>query len=668
MNLKNQNRVLILFSFFLTLSSHVLAKTAGVDDLKCAITKSAFEVPTRITSGAKKFSGQCIDSKRFRPAIITSLKKSEYLVFENYLHKNKYWKARLSKKAVVEAIYVQVIRFNIVSGITAGHVQLRVKFASHSEIELTSESKSIKVDDIIVSYEAARPKGIDYNFALGVVDNYLLVGRVASGDQRLLEYSKENKTEQYKLNLSQEESLKLLLSALESSHNNKFKKFYNTLKPNCTTEIFDLIDQLPSQKLKGTVPFLTMISNDPVAGPTIQALSERGILEKRFADLRDEKNGITKPPLKEDTPESKLGLFVDVPGYPYALVLAVSEETDSPVLRKAKKLAYSMAPQLVQRLASNLMLSEADSLSFLLGSLKSLGPVLKEQLKKINTQLTDEPLTLALYLTPWDNKLGKNIDALKDLGVQARLPFEIFETHFDVMSMNEIHTGLNDAANLHAQNKKSFGLIGLSVQLHLVKNKSIISLQALGRLGSFEKDLIIKHEQVNIKKFIIPEGLVSWSQPVGLLTLSQNMIDPVPSLNISFGNLGKLNEDESSTKFGQLRIHNNKYECATRRGSTPKIKGDAAQFSLINVFMDIFSLDVDLEKARISNMDIRISTGLGILKNCESNPEINKLFTDRVNSKINDKNNKFKKSPGLNFLSQILSNNKEGEVSGFIKH
>ncbi|MGH1469000.1 MAG: hypothetical protein ACRBBP_09000 [Bdellovibrionales bacterium] len=104
------------------------------------------------------------------------------------------------------------------------------------------------------------------------------------------------------------------------------------------------------------------------------------------------------------------------------------------------------------------------------------------------------------------------------------------------------------SADLHAQSEKSFGLTGL-----------------------------VANDQVNIKQFIIPKSASAGLQPIGILTLSQNMTDSVPSLNLSFGNLGPLVQAPSSTKLGQLNISQNEDERFDRRSSTPKMKGDAAK-------------------------------------------------------------------------------------------
>lgn len=664
----------LLLSLTLLISSLSLADTnsnslAGIDDLSCAISDSQFEVPTIISTSSKQFSGQCIDSKRFRPAVITSKNKTT-LTFENYLHENKYWTAKLSQTAEVESVYVQIIKFNIISGVTAAHVQLRAKFSAGSEIKLSSGSEEILVNDIVVSFEAARPKGVSYNFALGVVDNYLLVGRIASGAQRLSEYSKENQTEQYLLDLDKNDRLELLMSALQLSNDSKMKRFYNTLKPNCTTEIFDLIDRLPSQELKGSEPFLTMISNDPVAGPTLDGLQERNLLTKRVANLRDElENGATQAP-KEIASKNKLNLLVQIPDNPYSIVLVIPEGVQGEkALVDAKKLAYNMAPQLIQRLTASLMLSGVDKSLSLLESLKDLSPLLKSELQKINSQLTNKPIRLALYLTPWDKSLGKKVDPMKEINVPARLPFNTFESNFDFMSINSIHSGLNDAANIHSENNVSFGLMGIVVQLNLVKDKSTITLQAAGQIGAVKKELIVANDQVNIKKFIVPEGSSFLQQPVAILNLSQNMYDDVPSLSISFGNFGGLNSDSSSKGLGLFLI-NTDDTCAIRGYSVPAMQGTAAKLSLIDVWMDIFSIDFDLNNLTVKTMDVRVTSGVGglktgVVKSCESDPKVNKEFSDSVNAQINSQKEKLEQSPGLSLLDQILSNNKSGKASGF---
>ncbi len=258
---------------------------------------------------------------------------------------------------------------------------------------------------------------------------------------------------------------------------------------------------------------------------------------------------------------------------------------------------------------------------------------------------------------------------MRELGVPARLPFKAFETSFDFMSTNSIHIGLNDAADVHSKSNARFGLMGMNVQLNLVKDHSTINLQVVGQLGHLKKELSVKNKQVNINAFLIPEATNPQQTPVAILSLSQNMQDDVPNLKILFGNFGGLNTDLNSNALGQFLI-NKEDTCAIRGYSVPAMKGTASKISLVDVWMDIFSVDFDLENLSVKTMDVRVTSGaggwkIGLIKSCESDPTVNKEFSDSVNTQINNQKEKLDQSPGLSILDQILSNNKSGKVSGF---
>ena len=187
-------------NFFLValvaLSTPIFAQSlAGFTDESCRETEDQYETPTKLSEGSKSWGGQCINTERFRPPVIIE-NTAEKIKFANYLHQGKYWIAEIDKSAPIEKTFFHIVRFEVVSGITAAHTQFRVRFENNDAVKLTSQtdSETTSINDIVVSYEASRPKDIGYNFALGAVDNYLLVGRVMSGRQRQDE-STENTTE-----------------------------------------------------------------------------------------------------------------------------------------------------------------------------------------------------------------------------------------------------------------------------------------------------------------------------------------------------------------------------------------------------------------------------------------------------------------------------------------
>lgn len=656
----------LLVSLLIANLAHADSKIS-IDDPSCTRTEGLdpYEVPTRIGENSERFAGQCVDTMRFRPAIILS-SDDKVVSFANYLHDGKYWLAELSKKAVIDTVYFQVVRFDVVSGITAAHTQFRVVFAPGSELKLTSldKSESMIINDLVVSYEASRPQEVPYNFAVGMDTNYLSVARVLSSQQRLDE-SVENTTEQYIINIPQEERMSLVLGAIEQSNSEKFSRFYNTLKPNCTTEVFDLMDKLPSVAATQAQPFLPVISNDPVAGPSIQALKDRKILVSRYANLRDDvERGLTEPPADE-VKKTQFELLPTVEGYPYSVVLVVPKNLESDkVLSEAKTMAYNLAPQLAQRLGSSLMLSGSDGSFSLLDSLNKLTPILKEQLNELNDQLTDEPVTLSLFVTPWSGQ-GKKVDVMKELGVSARLPFDTYETTYD--NVSGVAAGISKASEVRMKKPESFGFLGLAIQFYLVKNDSQITLQAMGQLGPLSKAMDIKNDQVTISEFNIEQSNKVYEQPIALLNLSQTSGDELAQLRMEFGPFGGISGSASPKAYGQLQIE--KGGCDVRGDATPTMKGNSAALNLIDVWFNIFSVDFDLEKKNVKDMDVRYTTGIfgigtGIIANCKSDPEINAQFSDNVNVQLESYKDEVSDSPGLSLLNEILSNNKEGKVSG----
>jgi hypothetical protein len=289
------------------------------------MTEDVYEVGLRLSANSNKYAGKCIDGQQFRPALLQEITASHFS-FSNYFHEGRYWAASIAKQPDVDKVFFHVVRFEVVSGIVAAHVQIRFRMKRDSIALRAQDNPGEKkdVNDLIISFEAARPKGVHYNFALGAVPNYALVGRVASGSQRLTE-SKNEVTEQYELLLSNEEAGSLLFAAVNRSNELGLTNWYNTLRPNCTTELFDLFDTLASIKALEPTPerFLTVLSNDPIVTPSLEALKERGLLGNRYADLFDELvNG--KDEFEGETTDSdSQGFLVNIEGRPYSLVFVV---------------------------------------------------------------------------------------------------------------------------------------------------------------------------------------------------------------------------------------------------------------------------------------------------------------------------------------------------------
>lgn len=659
-------KYLLVYLFSVLAFTQALASnTVAVNDPSCALSKSdPYETPTRVGSGSALYAGQCLDTDRFRPAILVE-ENDEYIKFANYKHEDKYWTATLKKNAQIAKVYFQVVRFDVVTGVTAAHTQFRVIFQKGSEIELslnTDASVKAQIQDLVVSYEASRPNAqeIPYNFAHGFIDNYISVARVMSGVQRLAE-STENTTEQYELNFPlEEDKMALVLGAIEQSSKEKFSRFYNTLKPNCTTEVFDLIDRLPSQKNKGNEPFLTVISNDPVAGPSVTALKERKILKARYANFRDDVElGKIAPPVDE-IKTSKERFLPEIEGSPYSLVFSVPEQGDQKLLKVAKETAYQLVPKLAQAIGSSLMLADS---SLLMSSLNTISESMKGELKNINSKLSDEPTVVTLYFIPWDQS-GKKVDVLKEMNVPAKLPFKAFE--ITTQNIYKVSASIQKASEVDAENPKAFGVLGAAVQLYLVKDASQITIQVIGNLGPQTKSLEVSNDQVDITQFVIEEASRATDQSIALINFSQLYGKDEPNLQIQFGPFGGLAGDLVPANYGKLQVMTGA-SCRVQAAATPQMHGKLTLLGWVkwkSVSFNIFSVDVDIKEQLVENMDVRVFT---LPFSCISKDDVNKQFAENANTQIQDlKDNMSEKGEalGLSLINKIFSNNSEEKISG----
>ncbi|MCB0393172.1 MAG: DUF4105 domain-containing protein, partial [Bdellovibrionales bacterium] len=397
---------LALFSIFVLSNQTVFGaeQVAAIIDTSCALgVGDAFEGPVRLTEASAKFANDCIDSDRFRAAKVVENSPTR-LVFGNYLHDGKYWIATMSKAAKIDAVYFHVVKFDVVEGVTAAHTQIRVRFKKGSELKLKSQNGGSEIgtsNDFVISFEASRPKNEPYNFALGAFSNYAAVARVLSGKQRLAEADETNKTEQYMIDLPEAEARMLVERGVIQSEEQGFSRMYNTLKPNCTTDAFDLIDGLPSVAKKNPIPFLTVLSNDPIAGPSVEALKDRGILIGQLPNLREEiVNGdLSAPKPVLDSKQSANGFLASVEGWPFSLVLIPSDGLGE-LKDEAIRMAYDIVPGLIQSLGSAAISDPSEAAKVLVSVLQEISFDLQPKLEKLNAKLPRDAEYLRLFFVP----------------------------------------------------------------------------------------------------------------------------------------------------------------------------------------------------------------------------------------------------------------------------
>ncbi|AGH94986.1 hypothetical protein A11Q_768 [Pseudobdellovibrio exovorus JSS] len=621
-------------------------------DPSCAKTADPDEASYRFTSHSKKYAGKCVDSVRFR-AIQNLRIANNTAVLNNYQHERDFWKAEFSTSPEnIEAVYFQVVRFPILGIVEAGHAQIRFKLKQPAQLKSQSDAnKSAQVQDVLISFEATFPEGEKYNFALGAMDNFGLIARVMSMEQKRLD-SPTAPFEQYELNLTAEEGSQLLRTALSRASSIGKRYAYNTLRPNCATEAFDLLDGL--DRLKGKFPpFLTVISNDPVAQPSITGLRERGILKQRVQNYEDEQKGIIKT--LEVSSQRSVPLLPQVPANPWTLVVTLPNlqrlsPSEKDAILKVRSHLLRQAPLLVQGLGSAMM-SEVggDASTVVIASLKLLQERLATILKESNDLLPQNAQALGLYLVPF--KTDSTQTRLDGLGIPAALPFAVTDVVVDesIARSQEIYyhlaEGTRKAGDVGSQAKDVGYLMGTAIRLKLQKNNVQVRSQLMVGLNNQKKPFTMSNSQVVFHENVVTGGENRTTRPVMLVTHTQLGVNQInPAVDIEFGPAGGIAGSLAGDAFGTYQVLKQfGTSCETRSSSTPTLNGVLAESALGKPLLDgflkgkkvsfqIMNVKMDLGQQAITNMDVKINTWP---VTCMSDQSVNTQFVQNANDMLN---------------------------------
>lgn len=620
-------------------------------DPSCAKTADPDEASYRFTSLSKKYSGQCVDSQRFRA--IQNLKVANNIVeVNNYQHEREFWKAEFSiAPENIDSVYFQVVRFPILGIVEAGHAQIRFKLKQPVQLKSQSNpSKVAQVQDVLVSFEATFPENEKYNFALGAMDNFGLIARVMSMEQKRLD-SPTAPFEQYELNLTSAESSQLLRTSLSRASSIGKRYAYNTLRPNCATEAFDLLDGL--ERLKGKFPpFLTVISNDPVAQPSIQALRERGLLKQRVQNYEDEQKGVSQTLALSS--QRSVPLLPQVPAHPWTLVVTVPDlqrlsPQEKAAILKVRSQVLMQAPLLLQGLGSAMMTEAGgDASTVVIASLKALQERLVAVLKEVNDVMPQNAQHLGLYLVPF--KTDSTQTRLDGLGVPAALPFAVTDVVVDeaIARSQEIYyhlaEGTRKAGDIGVQAKDIGYLMGTAIRLKLQKNNMQIRSQLMVGLNNQKKPFTMSNSQVVFHENVVTGAENRTTRPVMLITHTQLGVNQIsPSIDVEFGPAGGLAGSIAGDAFATFQILKNfGTSCETRAASTPTLNGVLAGSALGKPLLDRFlqgkkvafqitSVKMDLSQQLVTAMDVKINTWP---VTCISDQSVNTQFVQNANDML----------------------------------
>ncbi|NCN41761.1 hypothetical protein GW916_11000 [bacterium] len=656
---------------------------AAVDTGQVLHENDPYSIQYKI-SEPSKFAGQIIEVDRFRHPIIVQ-ETDDFIEFANYLHEGKYYIARIFKVSQVEAAYAHIVKFAAVPGVTAAHTQYRVVFAPGSEIELrsqrTGESEELKVNDIVISSEAARPEGFPYEFNTGLFPNYAVIKRALSGVQRAKE-SIENKTEQYKILLPSEGLLQMVLNSIHEGHKERASRFYGTIARNCTTDLFVSIDKILTAMGRIFKTFKTVLSLDPIATPTREALRERGVLGPRVANLEREifHGELDYVPSDEDKPKP-IGVFPERLASQFSLVIHIPNEEnlnqDQLDTIKTVRAEFSeLVSEVVQSaLATSSLGSDSGQEALrngLLSVTKALQEFLSEWDKKIPEGMDQK---LMIYFVPYVGSPSEDITEQLTEEYPARLPIKAFKGTvnserndlFQVqMAPKKVRLAFLEESQRKETELRPLHLSGLAAQVHLKRGSSSAKLQILGGLNPSSHVLVEEQGPIRLFSVNTVDPELSPTSNTSMLTLNLEVKaadGSIPQLRVEFGRdqrhqiaprgvVPNMNMEANDPNYGLFNLAEGRRGAGRHRLlRAPYFFGEEVYMG-IDIRFPILNFSLDLETFKIENLDMRIfKPTLGLTLKMKM---VNSKFQKSLNSKIKSIMDKVKADGGTGLLNQLF--------------
>lgn len=635
---------------------------ASRPDPSCAITADTHESAARISERSLALANECVDTGRVRP-VVGVARSGSRLAFFNYYYRKAFWRAELDLRDVATALF-HVKRFPTIEGIDAAHTQLRFRMKPGKFLHLRGQEgkETAEVNEILVSFETAAARGRPVSFAFGAVPNFPLVGRVGHTEAFMAEHLLT--LEQYELALDDSEVPELLTIALARSQAIGLDTFYLMLRPNCTTEALDILDQLP--RMKNRFPrFLSVISTDPVAGPSLRAIRERGLLRRRVQDYAEEQKGIeTELPL----PADRVRLPPFVPSVPNAPWTAVVVAPDPATLSRAEQdQLATLKRELLLRLfgalqsygASSLQRLDAGEISraqAILSALGSAGQEARQALHNAESSVPAEGRTLSVYLVPMKSD-GQGDTSLEALGINAALPFSVKEirtadaagTKSDAFYW--VGAGARRTAEPDARptNVPAF-FMGLAVVANVVPGASTLSTQLLVGLNGQTHALSAPSPKASIDSLVVPQPTGADGATV-LISHVQNANEKLETeARAEFGPFGGLAGTLVRNRFGGFQIlrpldtsGDKVRDCEARAQSVPRFTGVFGASPTGNSVIDavlkgrpvafhLLSLRFDLATLTVKKVDLGVSSWP---VQCRDNAEAEEEFRRSANEAVN---------------------------------
>ena len=660
-----------VFAALLFTSSHVAAQSTRQDSTCQLDAADVADLGFRFTEASLRYKDLCVDSVRFRPILDLTTTVST-TTFANFQHEGQYWTAQVpTAPELIEKVYFQVLKFPVIQGVVAAHTQIRFVLNDLAPVQLSQTGRATNTSrDILISFEAAFPKDVTYNFALGGLNNYALMAKVMSTLQKHNDSGAA--IEQFELLLTPEEKSQLLKNLLTYSHQLGIKDFYNTARPNCTTEVFDQIDQLP--RFKGQHrPFLTVLSLDPIAGPSLKALGKRALIREQAQNFSEELTGAyyTKPLPTIADPLS--GFLTPIPDMPWALVTVLPDtttmsESERAAIASLRRELILALPSLIQSYGSVMLLAskEDQGRSLFLNTLKEFAQRLPAALKRVNADLPVNPAYIRIYFAPHDtDEVSAN---LVSLGVPLELPFAVVDYQMDrdpkgqKATFDRISEGIRAAGRVGVEGAPAF-LMSAAIQVRAQKDHSQVTTQLMAGLDPVISPMTTKNDQVAIDQLVIPDTAKDRRQHPGMvLSHVQDVASETinEKVDVQFGPFMTLGGPSSRFGEGSLGITQYFNSCWQHMKYTPVFQGRLNHpwlgFGPVDymagIQFHVAGMNLNLKSQRVEKMDLLVSVFSFYCLNIE---DVEKQFADNANQAIQDLMDKSAEDPLLRMLGPLFN-------------
>lgn len=241
------------------------------------------------------YRGQRVDTDTRRSLKIIE-RGSETIEIANIAHGGKFYRARVDLKKIKHVIF-QIVHFEAI--VPAAHTQLRFDLLEGEDLELVNqydENDKVRTRSLIYSLEANTQPGDEYDLIQGMKKKYKIAHRARSFEDVVETQILNDRSEidQYLLNFNPEVSAKILVELFEQAEKEGMRKFYHTLRKNCTTELFKAINRVVGKR-RSIRRIPTNIGRIYPPWATLPLRTEKWI-EKKLMDLDQEiaANGAVK--------------------------------------------------------------------------------------------------------------------------------------------------------------------------------------------------------------------------------------------------------------------------------------------------------------------------------------------------------------------------------------